>query len=302
MRFTVQLPTDQVRPEGEFNSAEAITRATRAACAAGFDAVFVTDHPAPSERWLERGGHHTLDPFVALACAASASERLLLQTHVLIAGYRNPFLTAKAVASLDRLSKGRVIVGIAAGYLEAEFDALGAHFHERNELADESIALLKQIWSGEVVRHQGRHFNASGNRALPRPVQAPHPPLWIGGNAPRAIRRAVEQGDGWLPFPAPARLARHTGTARLENEGDLRAKLDYARAHSEKVGRKAPLDVCFTPFEPPDTESGALLDALARYQALGVTWTALTLPAGSLGEYLARVAEIGEKVVAPARR
>ena len=92
---------------------------------AGFDAAYVTDHPAPTDAWLASGGHQTLDPFVALSFVAAATERLLLQLHVLIVAYRNPFLSAKAIASLDALSGGRVIAGIAAGYLEGEFEALG---------------------------------------------------------------------------------------------------------------------------------------------------------------------------------
>ena len=305
MKFTLQLPTDQVTPENEFTTAPAIAEMACAAEAAGFAAVFVTDHPAPSERWLRAGGHHSLDPFVALACVAGATQTLRLQTHVLVAGYRNPFLVAKAVATLDRVSQGRVIVGLASGYLRAEFEALGAAYEERNPLADEQLALLEKIWSGEVVTEEGLHFRASGNRALPRPVQAPRPPLWVGGNAPRAMRRAVAHADGWLPFPANALLAKHSGTRRLESEDDLRVALESARAYASEIGRTRALDVCFTPLPPysifktfTPAHADALCETIARYRALGVTWTATLLACETRAEFLDRVAWYGERVIA----
>ena len=109
MRFSVQLPTDRVDAGGEFTSHEAIAEMARAAERAGFDACYATEHPFPSDAWLASGGHHALDPFVALTCVASATETLRLHTNVLVHPYRNPFLMAKAVASLDVVSGGRVV-------------------------------------------------------------------------------------------------------------------------------------------------------------------------------------------------
>jgi probable F420-dependent oxidoreductase len=306
MRFTLQLPTDKVTRAEEFLSGAAIGEMARAAEDAGFDAAFVTDHPAPGDRWLASGGHHALDPFVALSFAAAATTRLRLQTHVLIAAYRNPFLVAKALASLDVASGGRVIAGTAAGYLEPEFAALGARYDERNELADELLGALKRIWSGPGVALAGRHFAASGNTALPRPLQSPHPPLWVGGNSRRAIRRAVEHGDGWLPFPAPGKMAKRVGTAALESEDDLAAGLAYAREHAGKIGRSAPLDVCFSPFgldmrADGLPEPGSAIDAARRLGALGVTWLAITLPCATRAELCARAAWFGREVIARAR-
>ena len=140
MRASLGLPTHQ---GGELSSAAAIAAMASGAEAAGFDAVFVTDHPFPGDRWLATGGHHALDPFVALSFAAAATRDLRLHTNLLVLAYRNPFLSAKAVATLDSLSEGRVIVGIGAGYLEPEFEALGVDFAERNELTDEAIVALR---------------------------------------------------------------------------------------------------------------------------------------------------------------
>lgn len=306
MWFTLQLPTDKVERAAEFVSAAAIAEMARAAEDAGFDAVFVTDHPAPGDRWLASGGHQALDPFVALSFAAAATTRLKLQTHVLIAAYRSPFLAAKAIASLDVLSGGRTIVGTAAGYLEPEFAALGARFDERNELADELLPALKRIWSEAGIELAGRHFHASGITPLPRPLQAPHPPLWVGGNSRRAIRRAVELGDGWLPFPAPAKMARHIGTAALESEDDLARGLAYGREHAQRVGRSAPLDVCFAPLGLDLRSDGlpeptSLLAAAGRLGALGVSWLAISLPCRARAEFVARAGWFGSEVIAKAR-
>lgn len=301
MRFAVQLPTDRVDLPAEFGSAAAVAEMARAAEAAGFGSVYVTDHPIPGEAWLRSGGHHTLDPFVTLSFAAAATSRLRLQTHVLVLPYRNPFLVAKAAASLDALSGGRLTLGVAAGYLESEFAALGIPFAERNERADEAIPALRAVWSGECVALEGHGFRAEGNRALPAPVQKPGPPIWIGGNSRRAIRRAVELGDGWLPFPARKRLASVTHTAPLSDLSELRAAIGYAREHAERTGRRAPLDVCFVPFGfelgLADADAAARLgDALPAYRDAGVTWLAVGLKADTRADWCRAVASLGARL------
>jgi alkanesulfonate monooxygenase SsuD/methylene tetrahydromethanopterin reductase-like flavin-dependent oxidoreductase (luciferase family) len=182
------------------------------------------------------------------------------------------------------LSRGRVIAGIAAGYLEPEFAALGVDYAERNELSDEAILAMKRIWSGESITLEGRHFRAAGHTVLPRRAQRPHPPLWIGGNSRRAMRRAVELGDGWLPFPAPARMAKYVHTAAMENEADLAKALAYLRELSERAGRSAPLDVCAAPFEMAYAAkelpaAGGLVETARRMAGPGVNWLILTPPA-----------------------
>lgn len=301
MRFSLQLPTDRVQLPGEFGSAAALSEMTRTAEQAGFGAVYVTDHPIPGEAWLRSGGHHTLDPFVALSFAAAASERIRLQTHVLVLPYRSPFLVAKAAATLDALCGGRLTLGVSAGYLESEFAALGVPFADRNERTDEAIEVLRAVWTGECVELEGRGFRAQGNRALPVPAQKPGPPIWIGGNSRRAIRRAVERGDGWLPFPAPRRLASHVRTAALASLDDLRASLAYAREHAEKVGRRAPLDVCFVPFGfelgVGDEEAAARLgEVLPAYRELGVTWLAVGVKADTRADWCRAALALGERL------
>jgi probable F420-dependent oxidoreductase len=302
VRYSVQLPTDHVELGGELFTAAALGEMARAVEQAGFDACFVTDHPIPGDRWLAAGGHHALDPFVALGFAAAATTRLRLQTHVVVLPYRNPFLTAKAAATLDVLSGGRLILGVATGYLKSEFAALGVDVEERNELTDEAILAIRRIWSESGVALDGLHFRARGNTALPRPLQKPRPPIWVGGNSRRAIRRAVELADGWLPFPTPATVAGTLRTAALETVSDLAERLAYAREHAVRVGRSEPLDVAFVPFgftmfDRAHVDPREFRERAAELEALGVTWLTVTLPCASRADWCERVAAFGEDVI-----
>lgn len=143
--------------------------------------MYVTERPFPEAKWLAHGGHHAIDPFIGLSFAAAVTSRLRLQTNLTVLAYRNPFLTAKAIATLDALSEGRTIIG--AGYLEGDFRALGVDPAQRNDLTDEAIRAMTAAWSGQTVEYEGSGFSATGNVMLPRPVQLPRPPLWIGGTA-----------------------------------------------------------------------------------------------------------------------
>jgi probable F420-dependent oxidoreductase len=306
VRFSVQLPTDHVERGAEFVSGEAVAELARAAERCGFDACFVTEHPFPPERWMQAGGHHALDPFVALSFAAAATSRIRLQTHILVLPYRNPFLTAKAVASLDVLSGGRLIVGVAAGYLKGEFRALGVDAQERNELCDEALRAMKAAWSGDAVAFEGRHFTARGNRMQPRPAQRPHPPLWIGGNSRRAIRRAVAWGDGWAPFPSPASAAPHVRTAAIEGLADLETRIAVLRAECEAAGRSRPLSICFSPLALTGYGSGryersALLDEVGACAALGVDWLCVGFPATSRAAFQEALERFAAEILASSR-
>jgi probable F420-dependent oxidoreductase len=303
LRFSGQLPTDRVAKGAEFTSAAAIGEIARALEAAGFDAGYVTEHPFPSDAWLASGGHHALDPFVSLAAAAAATTRLRLHTNVLVLPYRNPFLTAKAVASLDVVSGGRVIVGVAAGYLEGEYRALGADFAGRNEVADDALRAMKLAWSGASVVHEGRGYRAAGNTMLPAPLQRPHPPIWVGGNSRRALRRAAKHAQGWSPFPLPAALGRRTRTAAIESIDDLAARIRELRERALEAGRSEPLDVNFVPFglgmgqkELPDPD--AFCEQVLRLDEVGVSWLSVGVPGASRAACCENAARFGAEVIA----
>src|SRR4051794_4561928 len=216
--------------------------------ALGFSAVHVTDHPAGDQRWLDTGGHHALDPFVALSFAAATTERIGLHTHILVLAYRSPFLTAKSVLTLDVLSGGRTIFGVAAGYLRSEFNSLGVEYDERNDLTDEALEVIKLALTQDAVAYEGRHFRSRGTTMRPRPVQQPHPPFWIGGNSTRAIRRAVELGQGWSPFPNPQSTSTATRTPSLSTFDELGARIEKMHELVAEAGRTEPLDICVAPM------------------------------------------------------
>ena len=288
MQFSVGLPTDRVDAPHEFITGDAVAEMAAAAEAAGFDACYVTDHPAPDDRWLAGGGHHALEPLVALSFAAAATSTLRLHTHVYVAAYRNPFLAAKGIASLDLLSGGRVILGVAAGYLRPEFGALGVDFDERNDLLDEAIALMRRLWTEDGVAVDGPRLRARGVTQRPRPAGCP--PIWVGGNSARAMRRAVELGQGWSPFPNPVAASVAVKTPAITNMEELGARLARARDYATSIGRTEPLDIAFAPFRPDDGP--------APYAALGVTWLTVQVDAArTRAEWIERVSELGRDLV-----
>ena len=293
--ISLGLPTHRVDAGEEFVSGAAVAEIARAAEDAGFDAVFVTDHPAPPVDWLDRGGHHTLDPLATLAFAAAATTRLRLQTNLYVPAYRHPLLSAKAIATLDVLSGGRVVLGVGAGSLEAEFAAVGADFAGRNDVLDHALVTMKRAWLGEPV---------DGTLCLPRPVQAPHPPIWVGGNSTRAIRRAVELGDGWVPMPSPRRAAKALHTPGLESIDDLRQRIELMTRMADDVNRTAPLDVVFMPsgldmFNRASPDAGAVLEELHVLSGIGVTWATVTLPGETRADLLREIEAFGADVIAP---
>ena len=120
-------------------------------------------------------------------------------TSVIILPYRNPVVFTKMVSTLDQLSDGRIILGIGAGWLEKEFQALGIAFSKRGEMTNEAIKVLKALWTQENPNFTGKNFKFSDIKFLPKPIQKPYPPIWIGGGSDKAIQRAVTYGDGWHP-------------------------------------------------------------------------------------------------------
>ena len=300
MRFGVAIPTDRVDAADEFLSPDGISAIARAAEDAGFYSAYVTDHPFPVQRWLDGGGHHALDPFVALSFAAAATETLRLQTHILVLGYRNPFLLAKAVLSLDVLSRGRLVVGVGAGYLRGEFEALGATFDGRGKLASEAIEALKSALTETDLRFSGSGYEARGNTMRPLPSQRPHPPLWMGGNSRPAIRRAVDHCAGWLPFPNTRAMAKFTRTPALENDQDLLAGISYAQKYAEESGRVSRLQIGYSleSMAGAQVPNGEYLDRTQVLSGHGIDWLAIGFPDHTRAGYIESIRRFGDQVIA----
>ena len=212
MKFILAYP-ELSGMDGDLLDAGPIGEIAAAAEHAGFAAFALTEHPMPGANWLEHGGHQTLDPFVGLAFAAAATERLRLLTYLAVVPYRNPFLLAKSASSLDRLSGGRFILGVGTGYHKTEFHSLGVDFEERNALFDEALDVFPLAWSGDPFTWKGRHFDARDVVQRPRPAQDPIP-IWIGGNSKLTRRRVAEHARGgcrWGDHPSwRSRRARPT--------------------------------------------------------------------------------------------
>jgi probable F420-dependent oxidoreductase len=285
MRHFVTYPLVAHPYSPELVTKGAIVRFATRAEELGFDGVGFTDHPAPSHRWLQAGGHDALDPFVALGLVAAVTERLRLVPNILVLPYRNPFLVAKAAATLDAVSGGRFVLAVATGYQRGEYRALGVDFDERNELFDEALAVIKGIWSGDDFAYDGRHFTARGQTANPKPARVP---VWIGGNSALSRRRVATSADGWTPFAAPATLARTAKTPVLESVEDLKPMLDHLWRCVDEAGRDpSGIDISLQPLgcAPPGDEAfdpQRTLDRLGTLADLGVTWTSTGVPGDSL--------------------
>ena len=304
MKINVTLPFDNIDNPNEFLTLEAVTQIGAALERAGFDGGNVTDHPCPSGRWLDSGGHHAQDPFVVLSLLAAVTTRLRLQTGILVLPYRNPFITARAVATLDVFSGGRVTLGLGAGYLKGEYYALGVDFERRNDIEDEYIKALKAAWGADEFSFQGTGYEARGNRILPRPVQKPHPPLLIGGNSHRAIRRAAELGDAWYPFFTAGPVSNTARTAAMSGETDLLEGMRYLREHCSTIGRERPPEVILSSLTSPGEKLSpdALIERIGRYQELGITGAALHINGKTRAEWCDNVERCGAEVLARLRR
>ena len=301
LKFNLPMPFDRHDAGDEFLGLDAVREVGAAAERAGFHAALVTDHPCPTGRWLDAGGHHAHDPFVMLSLLAAATTTLRLQTGILVLPYRNPFVVARAIASLDRFSNGRVTIGLGAGYLKGEFRAVGADFEARNAVMDEYLRALKLSLSGEEFAFEGTGYSAPGNRIQPGPVQRPHPPLYIGGNSRRAIRRAVELGDGWYPFFTVGGISNATTrTAEITNLAELAEAIGYLREQCAETGRAAPPVVAIgSSLLPGEAWSAAMMiDRAATLSEMGVVAAGMNIVGRTRAEWCDNVERFGAEVIA----
>jgi probable F420-dependent oxidoreductase len=301
MRFSVGYPLAHHPFDDAFMTADFLGEFARVAEECGYHSVNVTEHPIPGNRFLAAGGHHAPDPFVTLAFAAGTTTSIGLLTNLTVVPYRNPFLLAKAAATLDRVSNGRLTLGVGTGYLKPEFFALGVDFEERNDLFDESLAVCRAVWTGDAVAYEGRHFSARDNSALPTPVQDPLP-IWIGGNAKRSRQRVADVAQGWMPMPNPPEFASTRRSALLETRDDLAGMLEDLSARRAAAGRTDPLDVMFMAFDPSapgsdDWDANRHRDEVQANADLGVTWHQFTPTGADAADVLDVIRRYADDVV-----
>lgn len=168
----------------------------------GFHAALISDHIAVTPDVAEPYPAPFYDPFTTLSWFAGMTERIELGTTVTVLPYRNPLLTARVAANIDRFSDGRMILGVGVGWAEREYEALGLPFDKRGAITDEHLAAIHCLWGRDTASFDGEYVSFHDVSTGPRPVRSPHPPIWVGGASRAAIRRAVRYGTAWHPvFP-----------------------------------------------------------------------------------------------------
>jgi len=165
-----------------------------------YDSVWVSDHVVAPHANVVNFGETIFDPLVTLAVIAGVTSRVRLGTTVLIVPYRNAVVTAKMISSLDALSGGRVVFGIGAGWVAAESAILGVPFAERGAMTDEYLEAMQELWTKQAPSFSGKYTQFSGIKFEPKPVQKPHPPIWVGGHSRAALRRTAQFGAAWHPI------------------------------------------------------------------------------------------------------
>jgi len=303
MRYGFYLPT-----RGQTASPEALeTLATRAE-EWGFSSVMIADHivfPVTIKSKYPYtvsgafpGQGDALEQLSLMAFVAGKTRSLRLISSVMILPYRNPVVTAKMLATIDVLSRGRVTVGVGVGWLREEFEALGApDFDRRGAVSDEYLRIFKALWTQDPASYHGEFYRFDSVRCLPHPVQKPHPPIWVGGHSKAALRRVARLGDGWHPVGAnPAVPLRPP---------ELRALLDDLRRLTEAEGRD-PSKLTIS-YKAPIYDSGrgvdggaerrpfsgsqqAIADDIGTFAGLGVSELIFDFRSDSLAESLDRMA------------
>ncbi|MCT7657112.1 TIGR03619 family F420-dependent LLM class oxidoreductase [Mycobacterium deserti] len=285
MKFTVEYPSDVPTANPQLREPAVMRALSSRAEELGFDAIALADHPAPSAKWRRAGGHNTFEPAVALAFFAAATETIRLMTHLYVLPFRNPYLAAKTLTSVDIVSGGRLIAGVGAGYLRSEFAALGVDFDDRIRLFDEYLVALHQVWTHPERPVTGSTFAATGELNLDVPTQKPHPPLWIGGNSIATLRRVVEHGSGWCPMVGPAAVASAVRTASIENVADFSRAVERLRELLTAAGRhpdSIEIQVAAPAVDLDDPSALAALDTyIAEMRCAGATRILAHVDAGS---------------------
>ncbi|MFH0520928.1 LLM class F420-dependent oxidoreductase [Streptomyces sp. M41] len=300
LSYGIQLPVQSqstlyAEPWEAAAGPEDLVALARAADRAGFAYLACCDHVGVPRRLAPAMSTVWYDPVATLAHLAAVTERIRLLSHVAVVGLRHPLLSAKQYATVDHLSGGRLILGVGAGHVREEFEALGVDFERRGQVLDESIdALRAALGPEEFPEHHGKLYDFEGLGQQPRPAQQ-RVPVWVGGSSPAAVRRAALKGDGWLPQGDP--------------RDRLPAQIARIRELREQAGRQEPFVVGAIP-EPlyvgtpawhvgRRTISGppeALAESLRAYRAMGVHQIQVRFRSRSRTELVDQMTAFGAEV------
>jgi probable F420-dependent oxidoreductase len=273
---------------GRATGPETLTEAAESAEAAGFDAVWSADRvvtpwrietPYPyseNHEFIVPPDRPFLDSLTCLAFLAGCTSRITLGISVLVLPYRHPLYWARVAASIERLSNGRLTMGVGVGWMEEEFAALGVAFRDRGKMTDEQLEIIHRLWTEEHASWSGQFYSFGDLAFYPKPLQKPRIPIWVGGEGAAAHRRTAKYGDAWFPYFVEVTPA------------ELRASYDAVRVSAAELGRDPeriqlaccrPIEVTPGPV-PQDARflrgsPDQLVEALLAYQATGVSHMAL---------------------------
>jgi probable F420-dependent oxidoreductase len=306
IQFGFGLPT-----RGRLSSPENLVKLAKHAEDLGFDFISVSDHvvipraigsrypySATGEFAVDPSGAY-LEQLTVLTYIAACSQRLRLLTSVMVVPQRPPVLTAKQLASLDVLSNGRLIFGVGAGWLREEFEALDAPwFDQRGRVTDEYLRAFKELWTNDEPTFDGDFASFHDIAFAPKPVQKPHPPIWVGGESNAALRRTARLGDAWYPIGSNPRHP-------LGTTSQLAAAIDRLRGFARQAGRDpAEIDIAYSAgwYNDRDAEldkaghrrsfTGSprqVADDVLAFAALGVRHFGFGMTDGTLDGSLARL-------------
>lgn len=309
MRYGFYLPT-----RGPLANRSDLSAILAAAERLGFASTMVADHIILPTRIESKYPYTVQGNFVSesecleqlslMAFVAGRTEKLRIVSSVMIVPHRNPVFNAKALATIDALSGGRLTVGVGVGWLAEEFKALGAaDFKQRGAVTDEYIDIFRKLWSGKPVSYSGKFYSFDEVVCDPKPLQAGGPPIWIGGHSAPALRRVARLGDGWHPVGATAASPLPPAEMR-QKLGEIERMMTAAGRDFSKleVSYKAPI---YDGGVPPKGEARRLFtggkDAartdIAKFEAIGVDELVFDFRAASLSECLERMEQFSQDII-----
>jgi probable F420-dependent oxidoreductase len=262
------------------------TRMVKRAEAMGYDMIAIPEHFVIPTDHVELSGPHYLQSTVAQAYIAGATEKIRLNSCVTVLPLQHPIVLAKALATADWMSSGRMMVTFGVGWLEREFAFLGVPFRERGRIADEYLAAIIELWTSESPRFEGRYVSFQNMAFEPKPVQKPHLPVWVGGDADAALKRAARFASGWWPFlTPPEKIAERIEFIKSQPTYDGRPFEVMHGLGTTRVGEGH--RVVKDPRARPGMSAQEIIDRLNRLAEQGVTFSAVPVPAvRGIDEYL----------------
>ena len=310
MKFGVAVTTSVTPAVTAGAQAEYVRKMTGAIEEAGFDSVWVSDRtlfPADlARRYPDMFGpgkaspeaQNVLEALATLSFVGGATRRVRLGVSVLVLPFRNPLLNAKMITTLDVLTGGRVIYGVGVGWMPEEFASMGAPYGKRGALTDEHIGIFKAACAQDVPVYQGKHFRTSGMVFFPRPVQKPHPPIWVGGNSRFALRRSVRLGNAWHGIRlSPRKVEEHRQVlARIcRAEGRDPRTVGVTLRHTLVLG-EARYDGNGDRLHLTGT-TAQVRDDVRRYREAGLDYLVLSVDAPSTRETLDSVRRFADEIL-----